>query len=159
MLLPVWAPSGCWAAPGRGASYGEVDPDLSARHREWPPSPRGCLPPPVTPSHTDYSFRYMLLVSPKPHMFRLWWSRFPHQEVVGDRAQLLVSGYSQADQEVAHDGEHGDDELGGDIKPFKTGLVSVRHLCCTATRSHIHDERVTDIPQKWKTWKNSIDLF
>lgn len=77
---------------------------------------------------------------------------FPHQEVVGDRAEFLVVRDRQTNQGVAYDGQHADDELQGDVTAFEKGLVSIRHLG-RAAGSHIHDEREREIPQSWKTWK------
>lgn len=52
----------------------------------------------------------------------------PHQEVVGDRAQLLVAGDGHTDQDVSDDGQRGDDELGGDVQASETRQEARRHL-------------------------------
>lgn len=41
-----------------------------------------------------------------------------HQEIVGGVLQGAVDGHSPADQHVASDGEHGDDELQHDVGGF-----------------------------------------
>ena len=67
----------------------------------------------------------------------------PHQEVVGDGAELLVADDSQTNQGVAYDGQQGDDELRCDVDPFKARYVPGRHLRRAAS-SHVHDPTVLE---------------